>query len=94
MASESSTSNQSEAGSVKSESEQSTDNTTDMVWIAATGSKYHRINNCGRMNPDTAKQVTREEAVSMGMEPCKKCYKKIVEKLSAFLLFFWWYVFN
>ena len=75
VASESETSNQSEVNSVKAETTQNTeDTTTDMVWIAATGSKYHRINNCGRMNPDNAKQVTREEAVSMGMEPCKKCY--------------------
>ena len=55
-------------------SSQRQDNTTDMVWISATGSKYHRINNCGRMNPDNAKQVTREQAVSMGLEACKKCY--------------------
>lgn len=55
-------------------SSQSQNNTTDMVWISATGSKYHRINNCGRMNPDNAKQVTREQAVSMGLEACKKCY--------------------
>mgnify|MGYP000895993585 FL=1 len=75
VASESETSNQSEVNSVKAETTQNTeDTTTDMVWIAATGSKYHRINNCGRMNPDNAKQVTREEAVSMGLDPCKKCY--------------------
>lgn len=75
VASESGASNQSEVNSVKAETTQNTeDTTTDMVWISATGSKYHRINNCGRMNPDTAKQVTREEAVSMGLDPCKKCY--------------------
>ena len=62
------------AGTKQTASSQSQDNTTDMVWISATGSKYHRINNCGRMNPDNAKQVTREQAVSMGMEACKKCY--------------------
>lgn len=75
VASESGASNQSEVNSVKAETTQNTeDTTTDMVWISATGSKYHRINNCGRMNPDAAKQVTREEAVSMGLDPCKKCY--------------------
>ena len=62
------------AGTKQTASSQSQDNTTDMVWISATGSKYHRINNCGRMNPDNAKQVTKEQAVSMGMEACKKCY--------------------
>ena len=44
------------------------------VWIPATGEKYHRIPNCGRMNPDTARQVSKSEAESMGYTPCKKCY--------------------
>ncbi len=46
----------------------------DMVWISATGSKYHRIPDCGRMNPNNAWQTSRSEAESMGYEPCKKCY--------------------
>lgn len=45
-----------------------------MVWISATGSKYHTIPNCGRMNPNKASQVTVSEAQSMGLEPCQKCY--------------------
>ena len=44
------------------------------VWIPATGEKYHRIPNCGRMNPDTARQVSKSEAEAMGYTPCKKCY--------------------
>lgn len=46
----------------------------DMVWLSATGSKYHRINNCGRMDPDKARQVSLEDAISMGYGQCSKCY--------------------
>ena len=45
-----------------------------MVWIPATGEKYHSIPNCGRMNPDTPRQVSRSEAEAMGYGPCSKCY--------------------
>ena len=45
-----------------------------MVWLPATGEKYHNKNNCGRMNPDKARQVTKSEAVRRGYEPCGKCY--------------------
>ena len=45
-----------------------------MVWIPATGEKYHSIPNCGRMNPDTARQVSQSEAEAMGYGPCSKCY--------------------
>ncbi|MGL4742537.1 MAG: ComEC/Rec2 family competence protein [Sarcina sp.] len=50
-----------------------TDNQGKIVWLSATGSKYHSKNNCGRMNPDNARQVTIEEAKSQGMEDCSKC---------------------
>lgn len=43
-----------------------------MVWLSATGTKYHSINNCGRMNPDNATQVTLEEAKN-SYGPCSKC---------------------
>ena len=46
----------------------------DMVWISATGSKYHRIPNCGNMNPDNATEMTRSQAEAAGYEACKKCY--------------------
>lgn len=45
-----------------------------MVWLPATGEKYHNKNNCGRMNPDKARQVTKGEAERLGYEPCEKCY--------------------
>lgn len=58
-------------------SEEATQTTVDpdtaMVWISATGSKYHSINNCGTMNPDTAKQIELDDAISQGYEPCSKC---------------------
>lgn len=46
----------------------------DMVWISATGSKYHRIPNCGNMNPDNATEMTRSQAEAAGYKACKKCY--------------------
>ena len=45
-----------------------------MVWIPATGSKYHNKSNCGNMNPSTAQQVSKSTAESWGYTPCKKCY--------------------
>jgi competence protein ComEC len=47
-------------------------NSSTMVWLSATGDKYHSINNCGRMNPDKARQVTLEEAKN-SYSPCSKC---------------------
>lgn len=44
----------------------------DSVWIPRTGSKYHRTPDCSGMNSPT--QVSRSEAISMGYEPCKRCY--------------------
>ncbi|MBQ9991776.1 MAG: MBL fold metallo-hydrolase [Lachnospiraceae bacterium] len=48
--------------------------TGTLVWKSATGEKYHSINNCGRMNPAKATQITKEQAESMGLGPCSKCY--------------------
>ena len=50
------------------------DPNVDMVWLSATGSKYHSIPNCGKMDPNKARQVSKEEAVGRGFEPCSKCY--------------------
>lgn len=49
--------------------------TGEHVWVSATGNKYHKTNHCGNMNPNTAKEETREEAEAQGLEPCKKCYQ-------------------
>lgn len=42
-----------------------------MVWISATGSKYHSIPDCGNMNPNKATQETESQALSQGYEACK-----------------------
>lgn len=47
---------------------------TAMCWLSATDSKYHSINNCGRMNPNNARQVTIAEAERQGYGRCKKCW--------------------
>ena len=46
----------------------------EMVWLSATGEKYHSINNCGRMNPNKARQITLEDAISGGYDKCSKCW--------------------
>lgn len=44
------------------------------VWLSATGEKYHKISNCGRMDPAKATLVTLSEAVKRGYPPCDKCF--------------------
>lgn len=51
-----------------------TQDDSELVWISATGSKYHSINNCGSMNPDKATQITRKQAEDMGYSACKLCW--------------------
>lgn len=48
---------------------------TEYVYTSATGSKYHKINNCGSMNPDKATRRTVDEAEALGYTACKTCYK-------------------
>lgn len=43
------------------------------VWLSATGDCYHSKNNCGKMNPNKARQVSLEEA-KQGHSPCSKCH--------------------
>ena len=50
------------------------DSQEEMVWISATGSKYHSIPDCGNMNPDNATEMTRSQAEAAGYKACKKCY--------------------
>ena len=52
--------------------DQSNTETQIMVWIPRTGSKYHKKSTCSNMKNPT--QVTKEEAISRGYDPCKKCY--------------------
>lgn len=53
---------------------QPSDSSGAMVWIPATGEKYHSIPDCGRMNPAKASQITESEAISRGYAPCSKCF--------------------
>ena len=46
----------------------------DMVWLSATGTKYHRINNCGTMNPNKARQVSLDYAINHGFTKCDNCF--------------------
>ena len=80
----SSSQNESTQASNQQESNQqavTTDDTTsnevasgEMVWLSATGKKYHSINDCGTMNPSKARQVTLEYALSKGYPACKNCH--------------------
>lgn len=44
------------------------------VWLPATGEKYHKISNCGRMNPAKARRVSLQEALQRNYSPCDKCF--------------------
>lgn len=48
------------------------ENTVNMVWLPENGTKYHSNSSCSNM--DNPRQVTLDEAVNAGYEPCKKCY--------------------
>lgn len=71
--SNSSSSNSSKSSSSSNSSVESTP-VGGQVWISATGSKYHNKPNCGRMNPDKARQISLSEAKSRGLDPCSKCF--------------------
>lgn len=55
-------------------SSSSNDSTGEMVWLSETGSKYHSIPDCGKMNPNRARQVTKESAEAQGYDACSKCW--------------------
>ena len=57
-----------------SSSESSNDSVGGMVWLSETGSKYHSIPDCGNMNPNKARQVSRSSAEAMGYDACSKCW--------------------
>lgn len=43
-----------------------------MVWIPESGKKYHSKSTCSGMENPT--QVTLEQAIAWGYEPCKRCH--------------------
>lgn len=44
----------------------------NMVWVSQTGSKYHSNPTCSGMKNPT--QITKAQAESRGLSPCKRCY--------------------
>ena len=46
-----------------------------MVWLSATGKKFHNKNDCGNMNPEKAVQKPVEEVAAEGIEACENCYQ-------------------
>lgn len=47
---------------------------TATAYLSATGSKYHRIDDCGKMNPNNARETTVSEAEADGYGRCSKCW--------------------
>ena len=65
---------QAEADRIAAEQAAQQQNKEQMVWISATGSKYHSKPNCGRMNPNSAYQMSLSQAKSQGYGACSKCH--------------------
>ena len=49
----------------------STTQSSVMVWVTKSGTKYHRSQTCG--SNTCVKQLTLEEALSQGYAPCGRC---------------------
>lgn len=64
----------SSASSSSSGSSLNSDSGGGMVWLSATGSKYHSIPDCGNMNPNNARQVSKSSAEARGYDACSKCW--------------------
>lgn len=72
--SEVSSSSQTQSISPETEHSETEEAAAGSVWISATGEKYHSIPNCGRMNPEKARQMSLADAQAAGYEACSKCY--------------------
>lgn len=59
---------------VSSALERDTEADRNMVYKSGTGKKYHSKRNCGNMNPDKLDQISIEQAKSIGLEACRKCF--------------------
>lgn len=70
-ASDTSGSGGSASASSASDASDASDAAQDMVWISASGKKYHSKPDCSGM--ENATEVTRQEALDMGKEACKRC---------------------
>lgn len=47
---------------------------TSNVWITESGAKYHSKSSCSNMK--SPKEIQISEAIKLGYEPCKRCYKE------------------
>lgn len=54
-----------------SETQPQTEPGERLVWLPSSGTKYHPNKNCSGM--DAVRQVTVDEALALGYEPCSKC---------------------
>lgn len=59
------------AAEIPSSASDASDAAQDMVWISASGKKYHSRPDCSGM--ENATEITRQEALDMGKEACKRC---------------------
>ena len=55
------------------DTEAHSDEKPDIVWVTASGSKYHIKPDCSNMRSPI--EISLEDAVNEGYEPCKKCVK-------------------
>ncbi|MBQ9610616.1 MAG: DUF4236 domain-containing protein [Lachnospiraceae bacterium] len=60
------------AGNQSAANSNSQSSSGEMVWVTASGSKYHSKSDCGGISG--AYQITLEEAETRGLTPCKKCH--------------------
>ncbi len=49
-------------------------NSDTNVWKTETGTRFHKTNDCGNINSETATQITAKDAVAQRLEACEKCY--------------------
>ncbi len=64
---------QAEQARIAQEQNQPTTPQERMVWIPATGEKYHSKPDCGRMDKNRASYISLSEAQNRGYTPCSKC---------------------
>ena len=65
---------QAEAARIAQEQAAQQQSIQQMVWISATGSKYHSVPDCGRMDPANAYQMSLSDAQANGYDACSKCH--------------------
>lgn len=67
-------SSEAEISSNDNSSDNQSESATSSVWISATGHKYHRIPDCGNMNPNKATKISKSSAEAQGYTACHNCF--------------------